>query len=172
MEVGEKLTVNVDQVGIYRHKKYDEMKIRTGSSDRNNVRDHSSSFNEIQRRSNEAQHDRKKGSDPKYRKRGRTEETVAPSTSGYNIRPRGGREVESRSAMEMKIQQGGPVRSRKSRGWNDSPYIDKRTRPDSRNARQRGDRQQEDQERKGASTSRSNISRSPSRRRQLQVLDT
>ncbi|GFV68748.1 uncharacterized protein TNCV_694161 [Trichonephila clavipes] len=88
-------------------------------------------------------------------KRGRTEETVAPSTSGYNLRPRGGREVESRSAMEMKIQQGGPVQSRKSRGWNDSPYIDKRTRSDSRNARQRGDRQQEDQERKGASTSRS-----------------
>ncbi|GFX91541.1 hypothetical protein TNCV_3681271 [Trichonephila clavipes] len=40
----------------------------------------------------------------------RTEKTVEPSTKGYNLRPRGGRGVESRPAMEMKTQQGGPVR--------------------------------------------------------------
>ncbi|GFW02580.1 uncharacterized protein TNCV_2455951 [Trichonephila clavipes] len=40
---------------------------------------------------------------PKFRKKRRREETVAPSTSGYNLRPRSGRGVE------MKTQQGGPV---------------------------------------------------------------
>ncbi|GFW09686.1 hypothetical protein TNCV_1393871 [Trichonephila clavipes] len=53
----------------------------------------------------------------------------------------------------MKAQQGGPFRSRKSRGRNDSPYIEKRTRSDKWNARRRGDQQQEDQEKKGASIS-------------------
>ncbi|GFW72607.1 uncharacterized protein TNCV_3798351 [Trichonephila clavipes] len=91
----------------------------------------------------------------KLRKRGRTEETVAASTSIYNLRPRGDRKVESRPAMERKTQQGGPVRSRKSSGMNDSPYIEKRTRSGNWNARRRGDQQEEDQERKGASTSRS-----------------
>ncbi|GFV82817.1 uncharacterized protein TNCV_4147851 [Trichonephila clavipes] len=183
------------------------MEIRTGSSDSNNLRDQSSSFEGIQRRSNEAQsapnswsetsrrikrnknqkigykRSRESGSSgperkirkgsihrankrilssndtnsvlPKYRKRGRTEETVAASTSRYNLRLRGGREVESRPAMEMKTQQGGLVRFRKIRGTNDSPYIEKRTRSDNWNARRRGDQQQEDQERKEASTNRS-----------------
>ncbi|GFX69508.1 uncharacterized protein TNCV_380771 [Trichonephila clavipes] len=49
---------------------------------------------------------------PKYSKKRRTQDKVASSTSGYNLRPRGGREVESRPVMEMKTQQGGPVRSR------------------------------------------------------------
>ncbi|GFT08642.1 uncharacterized protein TNCV_662131 [Trichonephila clavipes] len=35
---GKRLTVNVDQVRIYRHRKCDEMEIRTGSSDRNSSR--------------------------------------------------------------------------------------------------------------------------------------
>ncbi|GFU70401.1 uncharacterized protein TNCV_4677391 [Trichonephila clavipes] len=88
-------------------------------------------------------------------KRGRTEETVAASTSRYSLRPRGEREVESQSAMEMKTQQGGPVRYRKNIGRNDSPYIEKRTRSDNWNARRRGDQQLDYQERNGASTSRS-----------------
>ncbi|GFX35626.1 hypothetical protein TNCV_4469671 [Trichonephila clavipes] len=37
------------------------------------------------------------------------QDKVAASTNRYNLRPRGGREVESRPAMEMKIQQGGPL---------------------------------------------------------------
>ncbi|PRD21117.1 UNVERIFIED_CONTAM: hypothetical protein NCL1_52735 [Trichonephila clavipes] len=79
----------------------------------------------------------------------------APSTSRYNLRSRGGREVESRPAMEMKTQQGGPVRSRKGRGRKDNPYIEERTRSGNRNVRRIGDQQREDQERKGASTRRS-----------------
>ncbi|GFW41266.1 hypothetical protein TNCV_1002591 [Trichonephila clavipes] len=55
----------------------------------------------------------------------------------------------------MKTQQGGPVRSRKSKEENYSPYIEEQTRSDNRNARRRGDQQRKDQERKGASTSRS-----------------
>ncbi|GFW15562.1 uncharacterized protein TNCV_4657021 [Trichonephila clavipes] len=46
---------------------------------------------------------------PKFRKRGRTEETVMTSTSGYNLRPKVGTRVESRPTMEMKTQQEGPV---------------------------------------------------------------
>ncbi|GFV62202.1 uncharacterized protein TNCV_3075361 [Trichonephila clavipes] len=59
------LTVNVDQVRIYRHRKCDDMEIRTGSSDSNSSRQESSSFDRVQRRSNESQYGRKKGSDVK-----------------------------------------------------------------------------------------------------------
>ncbi|GFX54062.1 uncharacterized protein TNCV_2336981 [Trichonephila clavipes] len=57
-----RLTVNVDQVRIYRHRKCDEMEIRTGSSDSNSSRHKSSSFESVQWRSNESQYGRKKGS--------------------------------------------------------------------------------------------------------------
>ncbi|GFV87169.1 uncharacterized protein TNCV_5113871 [Trichonephila clavipes] len=57
--------VNVDQVRIYRHRKCHEMEIRTGSSDSNSSRQESSSFYRVQRRSNESQYGRKKGSDVK-----------------------------------------------------------------------------------------------------------
>ncbi|GFU58535.1 uncharacterized protein TNCV_4894671 [Trichonephila clavipes] len=60
---------------------------------------------------------------PKYRKRGRTEETVMPNTSGYKLRPKNGRRVESRPTMKRKTQQGGPVRARNSKGKHYSPYI-------------------------------------------------
>ncbi|GFX31565.1 uncharacterized protein TNCV_688131 [Trichonephila clavipes] len=42
---------------------------------------------------------------PKVRKRDRTKKLM-PSTSGYNLRPKKGRRVESRPTMEMKTQQG------------------------------------------------------------------
>ncbi|GFW85089.1 uncharacterized protein TNCV_3248291 [Trichonephila clavipes] len=207
-KAGKRLTVNVDQVRIYRHRKCYEMEIRTGSSDSNSSRQESSSFDGVQRRSNESQstpnywfeksrmikinenqkigykRSRESGSPgperkirkvsdhtlpkralssnyttnsnlPKFRKKSQREETVAPSTSGYNLRPRGRRGVESRPAMEMKTQQGGPVRARKSKGRNYNPYIEERTRSDNRSARRRGDQQRKDQERKGASTRRS-----------------
>ncbi|GFT46265.1 uncharacterized protein TNCV_3126401 [Trichonephila clavipes] len=207
---GKRLTLNVDQVRIYRHRKCDEMEIRTGSSDSNSSRGESSSFESVQKRSNESQYGRKKGSGvkhelegkkdkflkkdqgerhtdktdkrgplirstpnswsetsrkikkskdqnigykrsresgsggpekkiqkglkhrvpkralssnytnsvlPKYRKRDRTE-AVMPNNSSYNLRPRSGRRVESRPTMEMKTQQRGPVRARKSKGRN------------------------------------------------------
>ncbi|GFW05194.1 uncharacterized protein TNCV_2904841 [Trichonephila clavipes] len=60
----------------------------------------------------------------KYRKKSRREETVTPTTSGYNLRPRIGKREESRPTIERKAQQGGSVRSRKGREKNDSPYIE------------------------------------------------
>ncbi|GFW81788.1 uncharacterized protein TNCV_2884621 [Trichonephila clavipes] len=86
---------------------------------------------------------------PKYRKKTRREETVAPTTSGYNLRPRIGKREESRPTIERKAQQGGPVRSRKGRKRNDSPYIEERTRSSNKNARRGGDQQRQDQERRG-----------------------
>ncbi|GFT67076.1 uncharacterized protein TNCV_4313401 [Trichonephila clavipes] len=92
---------------------------------------------------------------PVCSKKRRTQDKVAASTNRYIFRPRGGSEVESRLAMEMKTQQGGPVRSRQGRGRKDKPYIEERTRSGNRNAKMRDDQQREDQERKGVSTRRS-----------------
>ncbi|GFV56787.1 uncharacterized protein TNCV_5003141 [Trichonephila clavipes] len=78
---------------------------------------------------------------PKFRKKSQREETVTPTTSGYNLRPRNGKRVESRPTIERKTQQGGPVRSRKGRGRNDNRYIEERTRSNNKNARQGGDHQ-------------------------------
>ncbi|GFV81198.1 hypothetical protein TNCV_4772271 [Trichonephila clavipes] len=80
------------------------------------------------------------------------QDKVAVNTNRYNLRPRGGKDVESRSAMEMRAQQGGLARSRKGRGRNDNPYIDERTRSSNRNTRRRGDQQRQDQERKETPT--------------------
>ncbi|GFV75284.1 uncharacterized protein TNCV_1481301 [Trichonephila clavipes] len=128
------------------------MELRTGSSDSNSSRQGSSSFDRVQRKSNKSQYGRMKGPDKEKWKR---EETVTPTISGCSLRSRGGREIESRQAIEMKKQQGGPVRARKSRGRNYNPYIEEQTRSDNRNTRRRADQQREDQNRKGASTSRS-----------------
>ncbi|GFW46220.1 uncharacterized protein TNCV_2813151 [Trichonephila clavipes] len=99
------------------------MEIRTGSSSSNSSRHESSSFDRVHRRSNESQ------------KRGRTEETVTPTTSDYNRRARSGRRVESRPTMELKTQQGGSVQDRKSKGRNYSPYIEEKTRSGTKNTR-------------------------------------
>ncbi|GFV14867.1 retrovirus-related Pol polyprotein from transposon 297 [Trichonephila clavipes] len=85
----------------------------------------------------------------------RREETVAPTTSGYNLRPRNGKREESRSNIERKTQQGGTIRSRKGRERNDSPYIEERTRSSNKNARRGGDQQRQDQERRGTCTKKS-----------------
>ncbi|GFV54037.1 uncharacterized protein TNCV_2768301 [Trichonephila clavipes] len=92
---------------------------------------------------------------PNIRKKSRREETVAPTTSGYNLRPRIGKREESRPTIERKAQQGGPVRSRKDREWNDSPYIEERTRSSNKNATRGGDQQRQDQERRGTCTKKS-----------------
>ncbi|GFU51580.1 uncharacterized protein TNCV_82131 [Trichonephila clavipes] len=91
----------------------------------------------------------------KFRKKSRREETVTPTTSGYNLRPRIGKREESRPTIERKTQQGGPVRSRKGRERNDSPYIEERTRSSNKNARRGGDQQRQDQERRGTCTKKS-----------------
>ncbi|GFX14005.1 uncharacterized protein TNCV_612101 [Trichonephila clavipes] len=177
-KAGKRLTINVDQVRIYRHMKCDETEIGTGSSDNGNLRDESSGFDKVQRRSNESRDNKKKGSEvkreleekgllPKIRKKSRREETVAPTTSGYNLRPRIGKREESRPTIERKTQQGGPVRSRKDIFWielvllsflslrNDSSYIEERTGSSNKNARRGADQQRQDQERRGTCTKKS-----------------
>ncbi|GFW02602.1 uncharacterized protein TNCV_2456161 [Trichonephila clavipes] len=176
-KVGKRLTINVDQVRIHCHRKCDETEIGTGSSDNGSMRDESSGFDRVQRGSNESSGgpERKveKGSEhrvpkralssnyrtnydlPKFRKKSRKEETVTPTTSGYNLRPRNGKREESRPTIERKTQQGGPVRSRKGRERNDSPYMEERTRSSTKNAIRGGDQQRQDQERKGACTRKS-----------------
>ncbi|GFS78242.1 uncharacterized protein TNCV_3172021 [Trichonephila clavipes] len=205
-KAGKRLTINVDQVRIYRHRKCDETEIGTGSPDNGSLRDESSGFDRGQRRSNDSRDDQylvlglrkieglkevkkeqlpykrshesraggperkvQKGSEhrvnkralssndtnndlPKYRKKSRREETVTPTTSGYNLRPRIGKREEYRLTIERKAQQGGPVRSRKGREGNDSPYIEERTRSSNKNARRGGDQQRQDQERRGTWT--------------------
>ncbi|GFV86982.1 transposon Tf2-9 polyprotein [Trichonephila clavipes] len=149
-KAGKRLTINVDQVRIYRHRKCDETEIGTGSSDNGSLRDESSGFDRVQRRSNESRDGKKKGTEKK-----RSEETVTPTTSGYNLRPRKGKREESRPTIERKAQQGGPGRSRKGRERNDSPYIEERTRSSNKNARRGGDQQRQDQERRGTWTKKS-----------------
>ncbi|GFV82581.1 retrovirus-related Pol polyprotein from transposon 412 [Trichonephila clavipes] len=160
-----RLTVNVDQVRIY-HRKCDKTEIGTGSSDNGSLRDESSGFDKVQRRSNESQDGKKKGSDvkqevtkralssndsnvlQKYSRKHQKQDKVAVNTNQYNLRPRGGREVESRSAIEGRtssIQK----RQRKER----QPLHQRANKISNRNTR-RGDQQRQDQERKGACTRR------------------
>ncbi|GFX81123.1 uncharacterized protein TNCV_1911151 [Trichonephila clavipes] len=49
---------------------------------------------------------------PQFRKKERTEETVMPGTSGYNLRPRRGAKVESRPTNEKMIQEGDQFESK------------------------------------------------------------
>ncbi|GFW25582.1 uncharacterized protein TNCV_1308431 [Trichonephila clavipes] len=182
-KAGKMLTINVDQVRIYRHRKCDETEIGAGSSDNGSLRDESRGFDRVQRRSNDSRDGKKKGSEvrrtreessehrapkralssnyrtnhslTKFRKKSRREETVTPTTSGYKLRPRIGKREESRPTIERKTQQGRPVRSRKGRERNDSPYIEERTRSSNKNARRGEDQQRQDQERRGTCTKKS-----------------
>ncbi|GFV43886.1 uncharacterized protein TNCV_485101 [Trichonephila clavipes] len=171
-KAGKRLTINVDQVRIYRHRKCDETEIETGSSDNGNLRDESSGFDRVLRRSNELRDGKKervrskasggterkvqKGSEhrvnkrnlssndsnsvlPRLRKKIRRKDTVAPTTSGYNLRSRNGKREVSRLTIERKTQQGGPVRFRKGRESTDSPYIEERTRSSNNNGIRIGD---------------------------------
>ncbi|GFX72594.1 uncharacterized protein TNCV_4061901 [Trichonephila clavipes] len=92
---------------------------------------------------------------PKFINKKRREETVTPTTSGYNLRPRKGKREESRLTIERKTQQGGPVRSRKGTERNDNPYTEERTRSSNKNARRGVDQQRQDQERRGTCTKKS-----------------
>ncbi|GFV83615.1 uncharacterized protein TNCV_3611911 [Trichonephila clavipes] len=93
----------------------------------------------------------------KVRKKGRTEETVMPCTSGYNLRPKKGAKVESRPTIEMKTQQGGLFRARNCREKYYRPYIEEQARSGSKNTR-RGSQQQNGQERKGGANTNRSIS--------------
>ncbi|GFS97211.1 uncharacterized protein TNCV_715631 [Trichonephila clavipes] len=154
-KAGKKLTVNVDQVRIYRHRKCDETEIRTGSSDNGSLRDESSGFDRVQRRSNESQYGYKRS----HESLGRVDQ-IGRFGKVQII------EFLKEHCHQMILMfcknvagnarnKGGSVRSMKSRGRNDNPYIEERTRSGNRNARWSGDQQREEQERKGASTIRS-----------------
>ncbi|GFU24958.1 uncharacterized protein TNCV_340031 [Trichonephila clavipes] len=95
---------------------------------------------------------------PQFRKKVRTKETVMPSTSGYNLRPRRGTKVESLPTNEKRIQQGGPVRVRRSRDHQYRPYIEEQAKSSSRNTRSRSSQQQNCQKRKGEANSNTSIS--------------
>ncbi|GFV05495.1 uncharacterized protein TNCV_227061 [Trichonephila clavipes] len=86
-----------------------------------------------------------KGPRKKYRE-------VMPSTSRYNLRPRNGTRVGSRQTIEIKTQQGGPVRARNSTTTPTS------MRPGNKNTRRRGSQQQNGQERKGGANTNRSIS--------------
>ncbi|GFW23266.1 transposable element Tc3 transposase [Trichonephila clavipes] len=134
-KTGKRLTINVDQVRIYRHRKCNETEIGTGSSDNGSLRDESSGFDRVQRRSNESRDGKKKESEVKR-----------------ELEEKG---LSFRNDQERKTQQGGPVRSRKGRGRNDNPYIEERTRSSNKNARRGGDQQRQDPERREACTKKS-----------------
>ncbi|GFY30263.1 uncharacterized protein TNCV_4065141 [Trichonephila clavipes] len=53
-KAGKRLPINVDQVRIYRHRKCDETEIGTGNSANGSLRDESSGFDRVQRRSNDS----------------------------------------------------------------------------------------------------------------------
>ncbi|GFW04068.1 uncharacterized protein TNCV_2051841 [Trichonephila clavipes] len=53
-KAGKSLTINVDEVRIYRHRKCDETEIGTGNSDNGSLHDESSGFDRGQRRSNDS----------------------------------------------------------------------------------------------------------------------
>ncbi|GFS82541.1 uncharacterized protein TNCV_2469901 [Trichonephila clavipes] len=64
-KAGKRLTINVDQVRIYRHRKCDETEIGTGSPDNSSLRDESSGFDRVQWRSNDSRDGKKKGAEVK-----------------------------------------------------------------------------------------------------------
>ncbi|GFT81129.1 HTH_Tnp_Tc3_2 domain-containing protein [Trichonephila clavipes] len=147
MEGGKKrLTINVDQVRIYRHRKCDETEIGTGSSDNGSLRDESSGFYRVQRRSNESQDGKNKGSEKEKTKRRNSNahhRRLQPQTTKW-------KRVESRPTIESKDTTGGPFRSRKRQRKERQPPTSKSEQdqptvmPD-----EGGDQQRQDQERKG-----------------------
>ncbi|GFW16466.1 retrovirus-related Pol polyprotein from transposon opus [Trichonephila clavipes] len=150
-KAGKRFTINVDQSKNERlaykrsHESRSggpERKVQKGSEHRVNKRALPSNY-------------RTNHSLTKFRKKSRREETVTPTTSGYNLRPRIGKREESRPTIDRKTQQGGPSRSRKGRERNDSPYIEERTRSSNKNARRGVDQQRQDQERRGTCTKKS-----------------
>ncbi|GFT44631.1 hypothetical protein TNCV_5084151 [Trichonephila clavipes] len=127
------------KVRIYRHRKCDETEIGTGSSDNGNLRDESSGFDRVN--GDQMSHEIKEK--PNRKNSNAHHKGIQPQTAKWKG------SGESRPTIERKTQQGGPVRSRKGRGRNDSPYIEEQTRSSNKNARRGGDQQQQDKERRG-----------------------
>ncbi|GFY23009.1 retrovirus-related Pol polyprotein from transposon 17.6 [Trichonephila clavipes] len=140
-KVGKRLTINVDQVRIYRHMKCDEREIRTGSSDSKSLCDEASSFDRVQRRSSESQYGRKKGSppgscsEPSRKIKRRRKENI-----GYKRSPEFGS-----GGPERKIQKGSEHRVDKralSSNYTNSVLPKYKERPNRRNSNSHHKRQQ------------------------------
>ncbi|GFX41008.1 uncharacterized protein TNCV_2217061 [Trichonephila clavipes] len=149
-KAGKRLTINVDQVRMYRHRKCEETEIGTGSSDNGSLRDESSGFDRVQRRSNESRDGKKKGLEVKHELE--EKELSFRNDQGEKHTKKTNKRRPIPSSWSEK---GGPVRSRKGRERNDSPYIDERTRSSNKNARRGVDHQRQDQEGRGACTKKS-----------------
>ncbi|GFT36556.1 retrovirus-related Pol polyprotein from transposon opus [Trichonephila clavipes] len=85
-KAGKRLTINVDQVRIYRLRKCDEMEIGTGSSYNGSLHDESSGFDRVQRRSNESQDGKKKGREDQFDREKAEEGTIAPTSKSERTR--------------------------------------------------------------------------------------
>ncbi|GFV29106.1 uncharacterized protein TNCV_4601381 [Trichonephila clavipes] len=144
-KAGQRLTINVDQSKDERLRYKRSHESRSGGPERKVQKGSEHRVNKSALSSNY----RSNHNLTKFREKSRREEKVTHPTSGYNLRPRIGKREESRPTIERKTQQGGPVRSRKGRERNDSPYIEERTRSSNKNARRGGDQQRQDQERRG-----------------------
>ncbi|GFV93344.1 transposable element Tcb2 transposase [Trichonephila clavipes] len=75
------------------------------------------------------------------RKRYKGDEIVMPNTIRYNLRRNKDSKGESRPTIEMRTQQGGPVRAWKSRENHYSPYIEEQASSRSKNIRRRNQQQ-------------------------------
>ncbi|GFW73889.1 hypothetical protein TNCV_48781 [Trichonephila clavipes] len=112
------------------------------------------------RRNTKAKHEKwAKYYDRRRRDKCRGDEIVMPSTSGYNLRPRRGVKVEFRPTNEKRTQQRGPVRVRRSREYQYSPYIVEQARSAGRKTRSRCGKQQHCEERKGGTADGLNLGR-------------
>ncbi|GFY22024.1 uncharacterized protein TNCV_3296681 [Trichonephila clavipes] len=163
-KAGKRLTINVDQVRIYRHRKCDETEIGTGNS---RITVLCAMNQVVLTEDNGDQMTREM-----VKRKGQNEETVTPTTSGYNLRTRIGKREESRPTIERKAQQGGPVRSIKVRERSDSPYIEERTKSSNKNVRRGGDQERQDQGKERNVDKEILVTGGLGRKRQLQVIRT
>ncbi|GFS56864.1 retrovirus-related Pol polyprotein from transposon 17.6 [Trichonephila clavipes] len=125
---GKRLTINVDQVRIYRHRKCDETEIGTSSSENGNLRDESSGFDRVQRRSNESRDGKKKGSEVKRELEGK----------GLSFR-------NNQGGPERKVQKGSEHRvNKRGLSSNVSNSVLPRLRKKNRREETRGRRKKED----------------------------
>ncbi|GFV52539.1 uncharacterized protein TNCV_1918571 [Trichonephila clavipes] len=173
-KAGKTLTINVDQVRIYRHRKCNETEIGTGSSDSGNLRNESSGFDRVQRRSNESRDGKKKGSEVKRELEEKGLSFRNNQGEKHTKRKRRGREGNAhhkwlQSETKKGEKRGVPtdhreedttrrtslIQKRQRKELQKGPYIEERTRSSNKNARRGVGPQRQDQERRGTCTKKS-----------------
>ncbi|GFY00219.1 retrovirus-related Pol polyprotein from transposon 17.6 [Trichonephila clavipes] len=121
-KAGERLTINVDQDRIYRHRKCDETEIETGNSDNGSLRNESNGFDRVQRRSKESRDGKKNCQNTipsSWSEKGRMIKKSKNERLGYK------RSNESRSGgPERKVQKGSEHRlNKRNLSSNDSDSV-------------------------------------------------